>query len=83
MMDVWRWIQGCAIGLGIGLRRAVDAARTIRQGAAWEFARGCASMAAVDAPARARSNGSCPESMPTGGVWLIVSPMCRTFRGGG
>ena len=30
MMEEWRWIQGCAIGLGIELRRAVDAARAIR-----------------------------------------------------
>jgi len=30
MMERWRWIDGCAFGLGIGLRRAVDATRAIR-----------------------------------------------------
>jgi hypothetical protein len=30
LMEEWCWIQGSAIGLGIELRRAVDAARAIR-----------------------------------------------------
>jgi hypothetical protein len=30
MMEEWRWINRCAIGPGIGLRRAVDATRAIR-----------------------------------------------------